>query len=271
VAGHAAVGVDDDLAPGQPRIAHGPTDDEAPGRVDQQRAAQLARVVEVAGQHGHHHVLPEVVAQELRLDAVAVLRRDEDALDRRRRAVAVANGDLRLAVGAQVGQPVAADDGQALGELVGQRDRQRHQLGRLARGVAEHHPLVARAGVAGRVRCAVDALGDVGRLLVDRVDDRARVGAEAQVGVDVADPADRLARDVLDVDVGRGRDLARDDDQAGVDERLAGHAAARMVGEDGVEHAVGDLVGDLVGVALGDRLGGEEELVGLGHRVTSRR
>jgi hypothetical protein len=216
-------------------------------------------------------VLPEVVAQEVPLDAVAVLGRDEDALDRRRLAVAVADGHLRLAVGAQVRQPVAAHVGEPLGELVGQRDRQRHELGRLARGVAEHHPLVARAGIAGRVRCAVDALGDVGRLLVDRVDDRARVGAEAQIGVDVADPADRLARDVLDVDVGCGRDLAGHDDQAGVDERLARHAARRVVGEDGVEHAVGDLVGDLVGMALGDGLGGEEELVGLGHRVTSRR
>src|SRR5690606_17315349 len=34
VACHAAVGVDDDLAPGQARVSLGTTDDEAPGRVD---------------------------------------------------------------------------------------------------------------------------------------------------------------------------------------------------------------------------------------------
>ena len=73
-----------------------------------------------------------------------------------------------------------------------------------SRRVAEHHALVAGAGdvelvVVGRVGArlvgGVDALGDVGRLLVDRVDDRAGVGGEAEVGVGVADLADRLARD----------------------------------------------------------------------------
>ena len=58
-----------------------------------------------------------------------------------------------------------------------------------------------------------------------------------------------------------GRDLAGDDDEAGVDERLAGDAAVRVVAQDGVEDAVGDLVGDLVRVALGHGLGREEELV----------
>ena len=133
-------------------------------------------------------------------------------------AVLVADGDLRLAVGAQVGQHLAlAHLGEPLGELVRERDRQRHQLLGLVGGVAEHHPLVARAGdvelvVVGRVVARlvgrVDALGDVRRLLVDRVDHRAGVAVEAEVGVVVvADLAHRLARDLLDVDVGVGRDL----------------------------------------------------------------
>ena len=94
------------------------------------------------------------------------------------------------------------------------------------------------------------------------------VGGEAEVGVDVADLADRLAGDLLDVDVGLGGDLAGDDDEAGVDERLAGDAARRVVAQDGVEDAVGDLVGDLVGVTLGHGLGGEEVLVvGVAHGI----
>ena len=153
---------------------------------------------------------------------------------------------------------------------MGERDRHRHQLRRLAGRVAEHHPLVAGPGdvelvvvgrVGARLERLVDALGDVGRLLVDRVDHRAGVGREAEVGVGVADLADRLAGDLLDVDVGLGRDLAGDDDEAGVDERLAGDPAVRVVGQDRVEDAVGDLVGDLVRVALGHRLGGEQVLV----------
>ena len=260
------------LRPGEAGVAHRAADDEAPGRVDEQARAQGVGVVEVGGEDGDDDVLPEVVADH-GLRALAVLAGDEDALDGRRPAVDVADGDLRLAVRAQVVQRAGlADRGQPPGQLVGQRDRQRHELGRLVGGVAEHHALVAGAGVAGRVRGAVDPLRDVGRLLVDRVDDRAGVGAEAEVGVDVADLADRLARHVLDVDVGRGRDLARHDHEPGVHQRLARHAPERVLGHHRVEDAVGDLVGDLVRVALGDRLGGEQELGGVRHvGVTSSR
>ena len=224
------------LRPVRPAVADRAADDEAPGRVDEQVLAQLAVVVEVLRQDRLDDVLPEVVGHQ-RLGAVAVLGGDQDLLDLDRLAVQVAHGDLRLAVGAQVGHDLGlAHVGQALGQLVGQRDRQRHELRRLVGRVAEHHPLVARAGdvecivvggVGARLVGLVDALGDVGRLLVDRVDDRARVGAEAEVGVGVADLADRLAHDVLDVDVGRRRDLAGHDDEAGVHERLAGHARRR--------------------------------------------
>jgi hypothetical protein len=143
-------------------------------------------------------------------------------------------------------------------------------LRRLVGRVAEHHPLVTGAGdvecivvggVVARLVGLVDALRDVRRLLVDRVEDRARVGAEAQVGVHVADLADRRARDVLDVDVRRGGDLAGDDDEPGVDERLARDAPVGVVAQDRVEHPVGDLVGDLVRMPFGDRLRREQVLV----------
>ncbi len=217
VAGHAAVGVDDDLAAGEPGVADRTADHEAPGGVDEEVLAQLLRVVEVARQDRLDDVLPEVVRDQ-RLGALLVLRRDQQLLDLGRPAVAVADRHLRLAVRSQVRDDLGlAHVGEPVRELVRERDRERHQLLRLTRRVAEHHPLVARAGdvelvVVGRVGPAlvgvVDALGDVGRLLVDGVDDRAGVGREAEVGVGVADLADRLARDLLDVHVrGRG-DLA---------------------------------------------------------------
>ena len=137
--------------------------------------------------------------------------------------------------------------------------------------VAEHHPLVAGAdqvervvvgGVVLPLERLVDALRDVRRLLVDRDDDAARVRVEAPLRVRVADLRDLLAHERGDVDVGLGRDLARDDDEAGRDQGLAGDTAARIVREHRVEHGVRDLVGDLVGVAFGDRLGREEKLSG---------
>ncbi len=105
VAGHAAVGVDDDLAAGEAGVADGSADHEAPGRVDKQVLVrvELCRVVHVGGQDGLDHALPEVRADLVDLDAVRVLGGDQDLLDADRPAVLVAHGHLRLAVGAEVG------------------------------------------------------------------------------------------------------------------------------------------------------------------------
>ena len=201
-----------------------------------------------------------------------MLRRDEHALDLDGAAPAVrvllvADGHLRLAVGAQMRHDVGlAHLGELLREPVRQHDRQRHQLVGLVRRVAEHHPLVAGADAVERVVVAVlrfvrrvDALRDVGRLLVERDHHAARVCVEAVLRARVADLADPLAHEARDVDVRVGRDLAGDDDEARGDQRLAGDAAHRVVLEDGVEDGVGDLVGDLVRMALGDGLGREGE------------
>ena len=66
----------------------------------------------------------------------------------------------------------------------------------------------------------VHALGDVGRLAVDRDDDAARLEVEAVLRPRVADLGDPVADDGADVDVRVGRDLAGDDDEAGRDQRL---------------------------------------------------
>ena len=216
------------------------------------------------------HVLPEVrLDQRVGIHARLVLGRDQHLLDLDRPVVLVADGHLRLAVRAEVRHHVAAAHlGEAVRELVRERDRHRHQLRRLARGVAEHHALVARAGHAHLVVAArgaplvrlVHTLRDVGRLLVDRRDHRARLAVEAVARVVVADPLDRVAGDLRHVHVDGGRDLAGHHHEACVHERLARDPSQRVVGHHGVEHAVRDLVGDLVRVTLGDRLGGEQEL-----------
>ena len=83
-------------------------------------------------------------------------------------AALVLDGDLRLAVGPQVRQLTrSADLGQAASHPMGEGDRQRHELGRLAAGEAEHHALVAGPElVVGRLVVAdleglVDAHRDV--------------------------------------------------------------------------------------------------------------
>ena len=109
-------------------------------------------------------------------DVLGVLAGDDHGVERHGAVAVVRDGDLGLAVGAQVGQHAAlADRGEALGQAVRQEDRQRHQLGGVVAGVAEHQALVAGALLVERVDAAgaaleggVDALGDVRALLADR-------------------------------------------------------------------------------------------------------
>ena len=94
-----------------------------------------------------------------------------------------------------------------------QPDRQRHEVVVVAAGVAEHHALVPRALGVEDVFVAttgtllegdVDAVGDVGALLVERDQDAAAAAVESHGAVVVADVDDGLARQVVDVDVGAG-------------------------------------------------------------------
>ena len=179
-----------------------------------------------------------------------------------RLTVDVAHRHLALCVGAQERQAaVVAQLSLALDQAVRVVDRRRHQLGRLVAGVAEHQALVAGAGVQVVVARVVDALGDVVALLVVGDEHRAALVVDAVLGVVVADALDRVARDLDVVDMRVGRDLAGEHDEAGVAQRLGGHARARVLRQYRVENRVGDLIGDLVGVAFRNGFGGEEEVV----------
>jgi hypothetical protein len=74
------------------------------------------------------------------------------------------------------------------------------------------------------------------------------------VVVDVADLADGLARDALDVEPGLGGDFAADDDDVRLDVGFTGDAAELVLLEAGVEDRVRNRVGDLIRVAFADRL-----------------
>jgi hypothetical protein len=159
-----------------------------------------------------------------------------------------------------------ADFRESHGQLVGQRDRGRHEFRILIAGIPEHHSLVAgtlgvddvfAAAAGADFFTEVDALGNVTALLVDRHDHAAGVAVEAVQRVVVADAVDDLAGQLRDVDICVGGDLAGNHAQTGGEQRLAGHAAVRVLGEDRVEDRVADLVGHLVGVSFGHAFRGE--------------
>ena len=214
VRGRAAVGVDDDLAPGQAGVAHRAADHELAGRVDvderrdprgssrrRDRCGRIGRstcsirsgLIIVSGSS------PSRCCVEMRTRSISTGRLAPVCVD------LVADRHLRLAVRPQIRQHVRlAHFGEPLRDAVREHDRQRHQLARLVRRVAEHHSLVARADPVERIVVAgsccssyarVDALRDVGRLLVERDDHAARLGVEPVLGARVADrPSPSRAR-----------------------------------------------------------------------------
>ena len=169
----AAVGIDDDLAPGQAAVSLRSADDELAGGIDLNTALALGNLLAELGQDRADDVLDHGLADHL-VGNIVVLGRNQHLFHRDRLAVDVADGHLALAVGANPIQgPVLPDVGQALDEAVGDGDRQRHQDVGLGAGVAEHHSLVPRTA-------GIDSHGDIRRLLVDAGQHGTGVGVVAQ-------------------------------------------------------------------------------------------
>jgi len=91
VAAHAAVGIDDDLAPGDAGVAHGSADDEAPGGVD---VDLVAAVEQLSGDGGVDDVLDDALGDVGVRDIGRVLGGDEHGIHAHGLAVGVLHGDL---------------------------------------------------------------------------------------------------------------------------------------------------------------------------------
>lgn len=201
----------------------------------------------------------DFLAQLLRANVGRVLGRHDDGVDADGHhgaiVVSVLDRHLRLGVGPQPGQgAVAAGSRHGRVELVGEHERQGEELGRLVRGVAKHDALVAGAEALERL-IVVEALGNVGRLLLNGDEQVARLVVEALGRVVVANVLDGVTDNLLVVELGLCGDFAKDHDHARLGGRLAGNLGERVLGQAGVEDGIRDLVGNLVGVALTNRLG----------------
>src|SRR4029077_1659744 len=244
-----AIGIHDDLAACEARVAHGSADDETAGRVD---VVFRVLVHHGLGEDGLDDFVQDGFVQVALRNFLAVLSGDHRAIHAGGAAINVFDCYLGFSIGAEeINNPGLADFGKAAGELVRDLDRHSHQLGSLIAGEAEHQSLVP--GAAG-----VNAHGDVVRLLFDGADDAASFGVEAVLGAGVADVADHFAGDIGEIHVGFRGDFAGNDNQTGGDERLTGHAAHGVVLQHGVEDRIGNLVSNFVRVTLGNRFRGEE-------------
>ena len=216
------------LRPVSPASPVRAADLESAGRIDEvPRAFQHVR-----GQHGLDDFLDDGFGELalLLVHAGMVLRGQHHGVDRDRFAVDIADGELRLGIGAQPRQAAVLPDlALTLHEPVRVIDRERHQRGRFVARIAEHQALIARSLVEVVVGRLVDASLDVGRLPSVTHHDRAAIGVEAQFRVVVADLADRLARDprVVVPDI-RG-DFAGQHDETRRDQRLGRDARVRIL------------------------------------------
>ncbi len=115
--GHAAVGIDHDLAARQTAIPLWPPDHKASRRID-----QIARVPvqQAVGDERLYHLLDDIRPNLGLADLRCVLCRDENGVDAGRLTVMILYRHLRLAIRSQIAQrAVSAYLGQALGECVG--------------------------------------------------------------------------------------------------------------------------------------------------------
>ncbi|CPZ73268.1 Uncharacterised protein [Mycobacteroides abscessus] len=262
MAGPAAVGVDDDLAAGQSGVAHRPTEHELARRVDQQPVVGDVQTILVQlVEHHLDHLLADVRGQQIfEIDIRGVLRGEHDGVQPDGLVAVVLDGDLSLTVGTQVRQqPILAHLSQAAREPVCQRDGQRHQLGGVVDGVAEHQALIAGSLSVQRIRGALDAglvgrvdtLRNVGRLRTDGDIHTTGVAIEALGRGVIADLQHPFPDDVRDIDIGGGGHLTGDMDLTGGHQRLHRHPGLRVLREHGVQDRVTDGVTDLVRMPFG--------------------
>ena len=174
--------------------------------------------------------------------------------------VVVFHGHLRLAVGPQVGDGAGFARLRKRGASICAPERSPAACTRAFRRRR------SRTSCPDRRRpcpvAAPDAHGDVGATV------RPRRPAPAQdwpskpyLARSVADFDDLIAGDLVNGHIGGGGDLAHHQHHAGGGAAFAGHMGVGVLGEDGVEHGVGDLVADLIGMALGDGFRRKQSLI----------
>ena len=139
---HAAVGVNQYLAPRQARIPHRPPYDEPPGWVDE--PARFA--VHQLGGDNFLRDFFQVALNAVVAGVRVMLGTHNHRVDALGASVFVLDRHLGFAVGTQIFYlAVLPRRRHALAEAMREGDGQRHELRRLVACVADHHALIARA------------------------------------------------------------------------------------------------------------------------------
>src|SRR5947209_16265789 len=97
--GHATIGIDDNLAPGQASIAHRAASDKASGGINEDSGV----AVEHMGRDGGlNNMLDDIIANLLWIHIVRVLRRNDHRINPDGTSIFILNGHLTLAIWAPI-------------------------------------------------------------------------------------------------------------------------------------------------------------------------
>ncbi len=152
--------------------------------------------------------------------------------------VLVLHGDLGLGIRAQPwAGAIATSVRHGLVQLVGEKVRQRVELGGLVSGISEHETLVTGTKLLKSL-FVVETLGNIGGLLLNADEHTAGLVVEALVGRVVADFLDGITDNLLVVDRGLGGDFTKDHDHTRLGCRLAGDLGEGVLPEAGIEDGI---------------------------------
>ena len=259
--GHAAIGIHNNLTPGQTAVALRPADDKTAGGVDKIFCVfiqQFCRHNFLNNQFDH--ILLDLVMCGIRI----VLGGNNNRIHTDRLSVFVFHRNLGLSVRTEISQSfILADFGKSPGQFVSQGDRQRHQFRCFVTGVTEHHALVAGAHFVFRGSAFlcflgfIHAHGNIAGLFVNG--DQHAAGGTVKT---IFCPVVTNAQDCVPCDFGNihktgGGYLAYDVDLAGSHYRFAGHPAFRVLFQNCVQDGVRNLVGNFIRMTFRNRFRGK--------------
>ena len=193
-----------------------------------------------------------------KIDLSAMLRGNNDSINADRLVVVIFNGHLRFSVGTEIRKSsVLSHLGKSYSKLMSKGYRQRHKLLCLVTSVTEHKALVARTRIESVVHASLFCLkrlvnteSYIGRLLVNRADDRTAIAVKTELRAGVSDLADSFANDRLKINVSFCRDLSHYGNESRGTEGLTRDARHRVLAKKLVKYRVGNFVAYFIGMSF---------------------
>ena len=137
------------------------------------------------------------------------------------------------------------------------RYRKRHVFGSIVICISEHHALIARADIelsfTPGLERVINALRDIGRLLVYRCHYRTCLIVKAHITAVVTDLLQRFPCDTRYVDIGCRSYLACDHYHSRCGKSLTCNASFRIGFEYRIEYCIGDLITDFIRMSFSNR------------------